>query len=107
MNLTHMGRLVYYLHDGPSAFRIDLAGVLTASNAAELERCWRTASSTLGKRTFVVSLDSVTSVDEDGRRLLVGWRQLGATFVGESAYARSIVESIAETAHAARKAANY
>ena len=101
-----MARLVYYLHDDPSAFRIELAGPLSASNAAELERCWRTGSSTLGKRTFVVNLDSVTSVDDDGRRLLVRWRQLGAKLVGESAGARSVIESIGETP-LARKAANY
>jgi anti-anti-sigma regulatory factor len=102
-----MARLVYYLHDDPSAFRIELAGALSASNAPELERCWRTGSSTLGKRAFVVNLDSVTSVDDDVRRLLVRWRQLGAKLVGESAYARSVMESIAETAIAARKAASY
>jgi hypothetical protein len=102
-----MARLIYYLHDDPAAFRIELAGALSASNAAELERCWRTGSSTLGKRTFVVNLDSVTSVDDDVRRLLVRWRQLGTKLVGESAYARSVMESIAETALAARKAANY
>jgi hypothetical protein len=102
-----MARLVYYLHDDPTAFRIELTGFLAASNAAELERCWRTASSTLGERTFVVNLDSLTSVDDDGRRLLMRWRQLGAKFVGASTYALSVMESLAEPAHAKRKAANY
>lgn len=77
---------------------MELVGALAASNAAELERCWRTGSSTLGTRDFVVDLGALTSVDDAGRRLLVRWQQLGARFVGDSAGARSIVELIAESA---------
>src|SRR5579864_5242416 len=101
-----MARPVYYLHDDPSAFRLELAGLLSAGNSAELERCWRTGSSTLGTRDFVVDLRALTSVDEAGRRLLQRWSQQGARFIAESAVTRSLVESIRET-RTERKAANY
>lgn len=102
-----MGRLVYYLHDDPSSLRIQLNGTLSASNAAELERCWRTGSSTLGSRAWVVDLDSLLSVDDAGRRLLLRWRELGARLVGESTAAKAIMESVAESAGTEPRAVNY
>lgn len=102
-----MARLVYYLHDDPSTFRLELAGALLAGNSAEVERVWRTGASTLGTRAFVVDVDSLTSVDEAGRRLLGRWRQLGATFIAECSEARLIVESLAEIPAVERKAAGY
>jgi anti-anti-sigma regulatory factor len=105
--MSSMARLVYYLHDDPSTFRLELAGALLAGNAAEVERVWRTGSSTLGTRDFVVDIDSLTSVDDAGRRLLERWRQLGATFIAESGAAKSIVQSIAECPGIDRKAAGY
>jgi hypothetical protein len=99
-------RLSCYLHDEPSAFRIELAGALSERNVAELERCWRTGSSALGARDFVVDLDCLVSIDDPGRRLLQRWRQLGARFVAESLSARSILESM-EQYLTGLKAANY
>jgi len=98
---------VYYLHDTPTTLRLELAGTLSAANAAELERVWRTGSSTLGTRELVVGLNDLTSVDDAGRRLLARWRQLGATFVAESDVARAIAESIPEGPMMERKAAGY
>jgi hypothetical protein len=54
-----------------------------------------------------VDIDSLTSVDDFGRRLLGRWRQLGATFIAECSEARLIVESIEECAGIERKAAGY
>jgi hypothetical protein len=102
-----VARLVYYLHDDPSTFRLELAGALLAGTAAEVERVWRTGSSTLGARAFVVDVDSLTSVDDAGRRLLERWRQMGATFIAERSEAKLIVESIAQDAALQRKAAGY
>lgn len=102
-----MARLIYYIYDEPTAFRLQLAGALLAGSAAELERVWRTGSSTLGTRAFVVDLGSLTSVDDAGRRLLGRWRQLGASFLAESSAARLILESIAEGPAIERKAAGY
>jgi len=102
-----VARLVYYLHDEPSAFRLELAGALSVSNLAEVERVWRTGSSTLGTRSFVVDVDSLTSVDDAGRRLLARWTQIGATFIAESSEARLIVQSFGECPVIERKAAGY
>ena len=102
-----MARLVYYLHDDPSTFRLELAGALLAGTAAEVERVWRTGASTLGARAFVVDVDSLTSVDEAGRRLLGRWHQLGASFVAERSEAKLIVESITQDSGLQRKAAGY
>ncbi len=102
-----MARLAYYLHDDPWAFRLELVGALSDGNAVELERCWRTGSSTLGTRAFVVDLGALTSVDDAGRRLLGRWRQLGARFIAESGAAKAVMDSIAEPARAGLKAANY
>jgi len=102
-----MARLVHYLHDDPSSFRLELAGALLAGAAAEVERVWRTGSSTLGARAFIVDVDGLTSVDDAGRRLLARWRQLGATFIAERSEARLIVESIVKDSGMERKAAGY
>jgi anti-anti-sigma regulatory factor len=102
-----MVRFSYYLHDQPLAFRIELSGSLTASNAPELERCWRTAASALGERSLIVEISSLASVDETGRGLLSRWQRQGARFIAESAEARAILVSIAEPAELQRKAANY
>jgi hypothetical protein len=110
MHLQHENGMpgpAYYLHDTPSTFRLELNGALSAVGAAEVERVWRTASSTLGTRAFVVDLDNLTSVDDAGRRLLVRWRQLGASFIAKSAGAQSIAELIAEAPVIERKAAGY
>ncbi|HLK19718.1 MAG TPA: hypothetical protein VKT81_12220 [Bryobacteraceae bacterium] len=87
--------------------RLELTGALSAANAAELERVWRTGSSTLGARALVVGLNGVTSADDAGRRLLARWKQLGATFVAESDAARAIALSIPEGPVIERKAAGY
>lgn len=102
-----MARLVYYLHDEPPAFRLELAGMLSAGNLAEIERVWRTGSSTLGARAFVVDVDALTFADDAGRRLLARWRQLGAIFIAESSAAKLIVQSVAEYPGIERKAAGY
>jgi hypothetical protein len=102
-----MARLVYYLHDDPFTFRLELVGALLAGTVAEVERVWRTGSSTLGTRAFVVDVDSLTSVDEAGSRLLGRWRQLGASFIAERSEAKLIVESIMQDSVLERRAAGY
>src|SRR5579872_3951350 len=46
--------LQYYMHDGPSAFRFELAGDLNNEAARDLDQAWRTASSMIGDRALVV-----------------------------------------------------
>src|SRR2546425_6416045 len=71
--MTRQAGLRYYLHDGASAFRFKLAGALTGNDVAELGQCWTTASSTLGSREFLVDIDEVRFVDEQGHELLRQW----------------------------------
>src|SRR4051812_17498533 len=86
--------LSYYLHDGPSAIRFKLCGALGDSDAAELNQCWRTASSTIGSRTLLIDISELTAADDAGRTLLGHWHQNGAQFVANSTASRSIAESI-------------
>jgi len=72
----------YRIHDGAAQFRFQLEGALASADVAELDQCWRTASSTIAGKAFVVDLTSLTAVDESGRQLLNRWRQVGAEFVG-------------------------
>jgi len=84
-----VSRLSYYMHDGASVFRFKLAGSLAGEDVVELGQCWLAASSTLGGRTFVVDIEDLTTVDEDGHELLRQWRAQGAHFLERSEPART------------------
>ena len=86
--------LHYYMHDGPAAFRFELAGSLELGDAAKLEQEWRTASSTIGDRKLIVDLTFVTAIDEAGRDLFRGWHAAGAQFAASSPQSRELVEII-------------
>jgi hypothetical protein len=86
--------LRYYMHDGPSAFRFELAGDLTNEAARRLDQDWRTASSVTGGRALIVDMTFVTSADEDGRALLARWHAAGAQIVAKSKSSRELAEAI-------------
>jgi hypothetical protein len=86
--------LHYYMHDGPAAFRFELAGDLAPGDAARLEQEWRTASSTIGDRTLIVDLSFVTAIDEAARSLFRRWHAAGAQFAAISPQSRELVETI-------------
>jgi len=86
--------LQYYMHDGPSAFRIELAGNLNHEAARRLEQDWRTASSAIGDRRLIVDMTFVTGVDELSRALLARWHQEGARLVANSKVSRALAEWI-------------
>jgi hypothetical protein len=86
--------LHYYMHDGPAAFRFELAGDFANGDAARLEQEWRTASSTIGGRTLIVDLSFVTATDEAARSLFRRWHAAGAQFAAISPQSRKLVESI-------------
>jgi hypothetical protein len=86
--------LEYYLHDGPTAFRVELTGTLNDRDARRLEQVWSTACSLIGDRRAIIDITLVTSVDEQGRALLVGWHRAGAQFVANSQASRAIAEQI-------------
>jgi hypothetical protein len=84
----------YYMHDGPAAFSIELAGAMAAEGAKKLEQDWGSASAVIGKKELVVDLSFVTEIDPVGRQLLLHWRRNGATVVAKTPESRALVESI-------------
>ncbi len=86
--------LQYYMHDGPNAFRFELAGNLNREGARRLYQDWRTASSTIGDRRLIVDMTFLTDADERGRALLVRWCREGARIIANSKASRAMAESI-------------
>jgi hypothetical protein len=86
--------LRYYMHDGPSAFRFELAGDLNNEAARELDQAWRTASSMIGDRALVVDMTFVTGAEKDGRSLLARWYADGAQLIARSKVSRALAEAI-------------
>jgi len=84
----------YYMHDGPTAFSIELAGALAAEGAKKLEQDWGSASTVIGKKELVVDLSFVTEVDPGGRQLLLRWFRNGATVIANTAESRVLAESL-------------
>ena len=84
----------YYMHDGPTAFSIELAGALAAESAKKLEQDWLRASAVIGKKELVVDLSFVTEIDPAGRQLLLRWRRNGATIVANTPESRALAESV-------------
>jgi hypothetical protein len=86
--------LRYYMHDGPAAFRFELAGDLGDEGARRLAQDWRTASSVIGDRTLIVDMTFLTNVEEGGRALLARWHREGAQLIAKSKASRAIAEAI-------------
>jgi ABC-type transporter Mla MlaB component len=86
--------LQYYMHDGPTAFRFELAGDLNQDGARRLDQDWRTASSTIGDRKLIVDITFVTNIDQQGRALLALWHRDGAQLIANSKASRALAESI-------------
>jgi len=86
--------LQYYMHDGPSAFRFELAGYLNNEAARDLDQAWRTASSMIGDRALVVDMTFVTGTGREGRSLLAGWHAEGAQLIANSKVSRALAEAI-------------
>jgi hypothetical protein len=84
----------YYMHDGPTAFSIELAGALAGESAKNLEQDWLSASAVIGKKELVVDLSFVTEIDPVGRQLLLRWRRNGATVVANTPESRVLAESV-------------
>jgi hypothetical protein len=85
--------LSYYMHDGPAAFSIELAGILAAEGAKKLEQDWGSAAAIIGHKELVIDLSFVTQIDPVGRQLLLRWRKNGATVVANTPESRALVES--------------
>jgi hypothetical protein len=86
--------LQYYMHDGPAAFRFELAGDLSDEGAHRLEQDWRAASSVIGDRQLIVDITFVTSVEKKAGMLLAGWHASGARLIANSNDSRLLAQSI-------------
>jgi hypothetical protein len=86
--------LDYYLHDGPTEFRIEVVGTIDDEGARRLEQVWRTAGSLIGERRPIFDISLVTGIDEQGRALLLGWHREGARLIANSRTSRALAESI-------------
>jgi hypothetical protein len=80
----------YYIHDGARVFRFVLIGRLAGAHVRELAQCYRTASSILKGRTFVVDLSGLAGWDEEGRALIESWREGGAEVLAQVTSRRQV-----------------
>jgi hypothetical protein len=86
--------LQYYMHDGPTAVRLELAGNLNDEGVRRLAQDWRIASSVIGDRRLIVDMTFVNGVDEPGRALITRWHRDGAQLIASSKASRALAESI-------------
>ncbi len=80
--------LEYYMHDGMTAFRFELKGIVDAEGARQLDQAWRAAASVIGDRRLIVDVTFVTAVHEEGSALLLRWHAEGAQIVAHSPASR-------------------
>src|ERR1700735_5464316 len=85
--------LQYYMHDGSTSFRFELAGNLNNEGAHKLDQAWRTASSVIGDRRLSIEMTFVTCLDAQGRALVARWHREGAQLVANSIASRALAES--------------
>jgi hypothetical protein len=76
--------LQYFMHDGPAAFRFELLRALDGEGARRLAQDWRTASSAIGDRAWIVDVTNLDSAEDEGRALLARWHGEGAKFIAKS-----------------------
>jgi hypothetical protein len=74
----------YYIHDSVDTLRFQLLGHLSEYDVSELNGCWNTAKTTLGKRKLLIDLCLLKSTDESGKEWLLSMANEGATYLPES-----------------------
>jgi hypothetical protein len=94
-----MSEFLFYMHDGPGAFRFELSGNLAGEEVRKLDQAWRTASSTFGDKVLAVDITFLTTADEKGRDLLRRWLSAGAQLIANSQASRALAESITGLAY--------
>lgn len=77
-------RFKYYIHDSVDACRLQLVGNITEAELKELDGCWRTAQTTLGKRRLILDVRELNAIDEMSRQWLARMASEGAVFQPES-----------------------
>ena len=81
-------------HQKPKATWLLLEGKLAGDSVAELEKCWRVAST--AKNSVSIDLTSVSFIDSRGKQLLLKMFESGARLVSKGLLARCIIEEIKE-----------
>ncbi len=84
--------LHYYMHDGPSAYRFEIAGYLDEDGSRRLEQDWLTASSVARGRTLIIDMTFVTGLDDIGSALIRRWHRDGAQIVAKSKLSIELAE---------------
>ncbi len=69
------------IHDSAAEFRLVIRGNVTANEAKEVEQCWHTAESIIGRRSFVVDVSGVAAADAEIADLLARMDESGARFM--------------------------
>ena len=88
-----MAKLLYYMHDGPTTFRFEIAGDLAGDGVREIEQAWRTASSLIARKTLIIDASFVSGLDDAGQSLLLLWQKHGAHFIATTEASRALVET--------------
>ena len=84
------------MHDSSAEFRFQLSGDLSGDGVRDVEQAWRTASSTIGQRRFVVDVTNLTGIDDEGRELIQKWHQIGASLVAKSCEAKARMQELVD-----------
>src|SRR5258708_11569101 len=84
------------MHDSSAEFRFQLSGDLSGDGVRDVEQAWRTASSTIGQRRFVVDVTNLTGIDDEGRELIEKWRRTGALLVANSSEAKARMQELVD-----------
>jgi len=82
------------ISDEPFGQRWVLQGRLCGQWAADLKEKWETLKSTREGRGCSVDLEGVTSVDDEGERVLLKMLSEGALLVASRAYMKYVLESL-------------
>jgi hypothetical protein len=84
------------MHDSSAEFRFQLSGDFSGDGVRDIEQAWRTASSTIGQRRFVVDVTNLTGIDDEGRGLIDKWHRIGASLVAKSCEAKARLQELVD-----------
>jgi ABC-type transporter Mla MlaB component len=84
-HVVRSSQFKYYIHDGIDVCRFQLIGELAEPDIAELQGCWRTAKTTLGKRKLILDLRGLNRIDEAGKKWLAAMAADGAEYLSATA----------------------
>jgi ABC-type transporter Mla MlaB component len=82
------------IHEEGEVTSFGVEGKLTRRCVKELEDCWKTALSSLPRKSIQVNLSAVTFIDAEGKELLTRMRRQGAVLVPTGCFMKVIVEEI-------------